>query len=197
MGEAEALQVLSAEVSMPSAEWAWWCRGSRVHEIGVCAVVFTVVRCDAPGFLRCVVGGGAAAGGTCVCQYQGDGGAGGGTTGVSGVCSANDCGYRPAGTGGSQIAGGTGQTEAIAASFGQGASASLLTNDCIQGGGGGGGWYGGGAGGQAGGGGGGGSGYLNPTLTATQILDGNSVMPDTLGNNMTGNNGNGIAKITW
>lgn len=142
-------------------------------------------------------GGGAAAGGTCVCQYQGDGGAGGGTTGVSGVCSANDCGYRPAGTGGSQIAGGTGQTEAIAASFGQGASASLLTNDCIQGGGGGGGWYGGGAGGQAGGGGGGGSGYLNPTLTATQILDGNSVMPDTLGNNMTGNNGNGVAKITW
>jgi len=142
-------------------------------------------------------GGGAAAGGTCVCQYQGDGGAGGGTTGVSGVCSANDCGYRPAGTGGSQLAGGTGQTEAIAASFGQGASASLLTNDCIQGGGGGGGWYGGGAGGQAGGGGGGGSGYLNPTLTATQILDGNSVMPDTLGNNMTGNNGNGIAKITW
>jgi hypothetical protein len=73
----------------------------------------------------------------------------------------------------------------------------LLTNDCIQGGGGGGGWYGGGAGGQAGGGGGGGSGYLNPTLTATQILDGNSVMPDTLGNNMTGNNGNGVAKITW
>jgi hypothetical protein len=142
-------------------------------------------------------GGGAAAGGTCVCQYQGDGGAGGGTTGVSGVCSANDCGYRPAGTGGSQLAGGTGQTEAIAASFGQGASASLLTNDCIQGGGGGGGWYGGGAGGQAGGGGGGGSGYLNPTLTATQILDGNSVMPDTLGNNMTGNNGNGVAKITW
>ena len=142
-------------------------------------------------------GGGAAAGGTCVCQYQGDGGAGGGTTGASGVCSANDCGYRPAGTGGSQLAGGTGQTEAIAASFGQGASASLLTNDCIQGGGGGGGWYGGGAGGQAGGGGGGGSGYLNPALTATQILDGNSVMPDTLGNNMTGNNGNGVAKITW
>ena len=142
-------------------------------------------------------GGGGAAGGTCVCSYQGNGGAGGGTSGITGICSGNDCGYRPAGTGGTQVAGGTSQTPAIAAGFGLGATASTLTNDCIQGGGGGGGWYGGGAGGQAGGGGGGGSGYVSNLLTVTQVLAGNVSMPNPSGGVMTGRLGNGIAVITW
>jgi hypothetical protein len=142
-------------------------------------------------------GGGGAAGGTCVCQYQGNGGAGGGTTGVSGTCSGNDCGYRPAGSGGTQNAGGTSQSAQIAAAFGLGATASTNTGDCIQGGGGGGGWYGGGAGGHAGGGGGGGSGYVAPALTVTQVTAGNASMPNPAGGNMTGRLGDGIAKITW
>jgi hypothetical protein len=142
-------------------------------------------------------GGGGAAGGTCVCIYQGNGGAGGGTTGVSGTCSANDCGYRPAGSGGTQSAGGTSQTAAIAAGFGIGATSSTSTGDCIQGGGGGGGWYGGGAGGHAGGGGGGGSGYVSNLLSSTQVLAGNVSMPNPSGGTMTGRLGDGIAVITW
>ena len=142
-------------------------------------------------------GGGGATGGTCVCQYQANGGAGGGTTGVSGTCSGNDCGYRPAGSGGTQNAGGTSQSAQIAAAFGLGATASTNTGDCIQGGGGGGGWYGGGAGGHAGGGGGGGSGYVAPALTVTQVTAGNASMPNPAGGNMTGRLGDGIAKITW
>jgi hypothetical protein len=142
-------------------------------------------------------GGGGAAGGTCVCQYQGNGGAGGGTTGVSGTCSGNDCGYRPAGSGGTQNAGGTSQSAQIAAAFGLGATSSTNGGDCIQGGGGGGGWYGGGAGGHAGGGGGGGSGYVAPSLTVTQVTAGNASMPNPAGGNMTGRLGDGIAKITW
>ncbi|MCF8220151.1 MAG: hypothetical protein K9I97_01585, partial [Cryomorphaceae bacterium] len=142
-------------------------------------------------------GGGGAAGGTCVCQYQGTGGAGGGTTGVSGTCSANDCGYRPAGSGGTQNAGGTSQSASVASGFGVGASSSSSTGDCIQGGGGGGGWYGGGAGGHAGGGGGGGSGYVAAALTVTQVTAGNASMPNPAGGNMTGRLGDGIAKITW
>ena len=142
-------------------------------------------------------GGGGAAGGTCVCQYQGNGGVGGGTTGVSGTCSGNDCGYRPAGSGGTQNAGGTSQSAQIAAAFGLGATSSTNGGDCIQGGGGGGGWYGGGAGGHAGGGGGGGSGYVAPSLTVTQVTAGNASMPNPAGGNMTGRLGDGIAKITW
>jgi hypothetical protein len=142
-------------------------------------------------------GGGGAAGGTCVCQYQGNGGAGGGTTGISGTCSGNDCGYRPAGTGGTQNAGGTSQSPQIGAAFGLGATSSTNTGDCIQGGGGGGGWYGGGAGGHAGGGGGGGSGYVAPALTVTQVTAGNASMPNPAGGNMTGRLGDGIARITW
>jgi hypothetical protein len=142
-------------------------------------------------------GGGGAAGGTCVCQYQGNGGAGGGTTGISGTCSGNNCGYRPAGSGGTQNAGGTSQSASIGASFGLGATSSTSTGDCIQGGGGGGGWYGGGAGGHAGGGGGGGSGYVAPALTVTQVTAGNASMPNPAGGIMTGRLGDGIAKITW
>jgi hypothetical protein len=142
-------------------------------------------------------GGGGAAGGTCVCQYQGNGGAGGGTTGVSGTCSGNDCGYRPAGSGGTQNAGGTSQSASVASGFGLGATSSTNTGDCIQGGGGGGGWYGGGAGGHAGGGGGGGSGYVAAALTVTQVTAGNASMPNPAGGNMTGRLGDGIAKITW
>jgi hypothetical protein len=142
-------------------------------------------------------GGGGAAGGTCVCQYQGNGGVGGGTTGASGTCSGNDCNYRPAGGGGTQNAGGTSQSPQIAAAFGQGATSSTNTGDCIQGGGGGGGWYGGGAGGHAGGGGGGGSGYVAAALTVTQVTAGNASMPNPAGGNMTGRLGDGIARITW
>jgi hypothetical protein len=142
-------------------------------------------------------GGGGAAGGTCVCQYQGNGGAGGGLSGASGTCSANDCGYRPAGSGGTQNTGGNSQSPSIASGFGLGATSSTNTGDCIQGGGGGGGWYGGGAGGYAGGGGGGGSGYVAPSLLLTQVTDGASSMPNPAGGLMTGNAGNGVAKISW
>ncbi|NBY39818.1 MAG: hypothetical protein EBQ66_02655, partial [Flavobacteriia bacterium] len=142
-------------------------------------------------------GGGGAAGGTCVCSYQGNGGVGGGSTGGTGVCSGNDCGYRPAGSGGTQAAGGTSQSPSIASAFGLGATSSTNTGDCIQGGGGGGGWYGGGAGGYAGGGGGGGSGYLNASLAVTQLTDGASSMPNPAGGLMTGNAGNGVAVISW
>jgi hypothetical protein len=142
-------------------------------------------------------GGGGAAGGTCVCQYQGNGGAGGGLSGASGTCSANDCGYRPAGSGGTQNTGGNSQSPSIASGFGLGATSSTNTGDCIQGGGGGGGWYGGGAGGYAGGGGGGGSGYVAPSLLLTQVTDGASSMPNPAGGLMTGNAGDGVAKISW
>ncbi|MEI8192486.1 MAG: glycine-rich protein, partial [Flavobacteriia bacterium] len=142
-------------------------------------------------------GGGGAAGGTCVCQYQGNGGVGGGLSGVSGTCSGNDCNYRPAGSGGTQNGGGNSQSPSIASGFGLGATSSTSGGDCIQGGGGGGGWYGGGAGGHAGGGGGGGSGYVAPSLLLTQVTDGASSMPNPAGGLMTGNAGNGVAKISW
>ncbi len=142
-------------------------------------------------------GGGGAAGGTCVCQYQGNGGVGGGLSGVSGTCSGNDCGYRPAGSGGTQNSGGSSQSPSVASAFGLGATSSTSGGDCIQGGGGGGGWYGGGAGGHAGGGGGGGSGYVAPSLLLTQVTDGASSMPNPAGGLMTGNAGNGVAKISW
>jgi len=125
-----------------------------------------------------------------------DGGAGGGSSGIAGANSYNDSSYRAGGAGGTQVAGGTSSDAAVSASFGRGADASTNTADAIQGGGGGGGWYGGGAGMHAGGGGGGGSGYVGG-VTSTTITAGNATMPNPIGGTMTGNSGNGVARITY
>ena len=64
-------------------------------------------------------------------------------------------------------------------------------------GGGGGGWYGGGAPGSGdfGGGGGGGSGYTG-SLEDAELIAGNAQMPNPAGGTMTGNEGDGFARIT-
>lgn len=147
-----------------------------------------------------------------------DGGAGGGNNGITG--SIGNGKTNPAG-GGTQISGGAlgiggGGTNITDGKFGIGGNGSGNS-----GGAGGGGWYGGGGGGfyAAGG---GGSGWVytestfntwksgNPTdaagwlldskyyLTDAQTIAGNTSMPTHDGTStMTGNSGNGYAKITW
>ena len=128
--------------------------------------------------------------------YSANGGAGGGSSGVVGGNSNNEPLYRAGGGGGTQVSGGASSSPDVAATFGRGADAQSTDGDAIQGGGGGGGWYGGGAGKAAGGGGGGGSGYVGG-VTSTTITAGNASMPNSAGGTMTGNAGNGVARITY
>ena len=128
--------------------------------------------------------------------YYANGGAGGGSSGIAGANSNNETSYRVGGGGGTQVSGGTSVTSDVASGFGRGADAQAIEADAIQGGGGGGGWYGGGAGQTAGGGGGGGSGYVGGVTTST-ITAGNGSMPNPSGGSMTGNTGNGVARITY
>lgn len=150
--------------------------------------------------VKIVAGGGGGAAGSQgnpgYSVYSANGGAGGGTSGVAGVNSNNEPIYRVGGGGGTQVSGGASSTPDIAATFGRGADAQAVDGDAIQGGGGGGGWYGGGAGKAAGGGGGGGSGYVGGVTSAT-ITAGNASMPNPSGGTMTGNAGNGVARITY
>ncbi len=144
-----------------------------------------------------VAAGGGGAGGAYNWSYQSNGGAGGGTSGVSGQAGRNgiDTGYRPGGGGGSQSSGGSSAGASVVASFGLGATGSKELGDSIQGGGGGGGYYGGGAGSQAGGGGGGGSSYIGG-VTSGSTVAGNASMVNPSGGTMTGNSGNGYARIS-
>lgn len=143
-------------------------------------------------------GGGAAAGSTnpSWTMYAANGGAGGGTTGIAGVSSNNETSARAAGGGGTQSEGGSSASTSSPAGFGKGADANASDLDGIQGGGGGGGWYGGGGGMNTGGGGGGGSGYVTG-LSTTTLTAGNTTVPNPAGGTMTGNSGNGVARITY
>ena len=126
-----------------------------------------------------VAGGGGGNGGWN--NYETYGGAGGGTNGTAGRGLYN----------GTQYSGASGATSTSGNAFGVGGNGT----DQNQGGGGGG-LYGGrsGANGQAGG---GGSGYIGFLLNANSIT-GNSSLPTHDGTStMTGNTGNGYAKITF
>lgn len=150
--------------------------------------------------VQIVAGGGGGAAGSAGysgwSSFAANGGAGGGSSGIAGAASGGDTSYRNSGGGGSQVSGGTSPDASTASAFGRGANASTTESDAIQGGGGGGGWYGGGAGSQAGGGGGGGSSYVG-SLTSTSNIAGNATMPNPSGGTMTGNSGNGVARITY
>jgi len=105
-----------------------------------------------------------------------------------------------------------GASVASSPSFGVGGSSSTeASQSSLRQGGGGGGWYGG-HGGSAGGSGAGGSGYIitsssyKPTsynvnssyyMTSTQLIAGNASMPNLASGTMTGNLGNGYARITY
>ncbi|MCK9340103.1 MAG: glycine-rich protein, partial [Bacteroidales bacterium] len=129
------------------------------------------------------------------------GGYGGGTSGGQGGNGTATGGY-----GGGQSSPGSNNTAGL---FG-----SASTSNSNNGGGGGGGWYGGasGVGSSTDAGGGGGSGYVNTVssyhpsgyihsgnhfLTNTSIIAGNSSMPNPNGGTMTGNTGNGYARISF
>ena len=150
--------------------------------------------------VKIVAGGGGGAAGSQgyagFAVYSANGGAGGGTSGSAGASSNNETSYRAGGGAGTQVSGGTSVSSDVASGFGRGADAQAAESDAIQGGGGGGGWYGGGAGQPAGGGGGGGSGYVGG-VTASIITVGNTTMPNPAGGTMSGNSGNGIARITY
>jgi len=145
--------------------------------------------------------------------YGGTGGAGGGLTGIAGTSTyANSV----IGKGGTQTSGGT-HTVCSGnqnGSFGIGGNGSTISSDCMSGAGGGG-WYGGASGSTSGGGAGGGSGFVltketssnvpvNYSVSSSYYLEyaetkaGNLVIPDYTGTGtMTGNSGNGYAKISF
>ena len=123
------------------------------------------------------------------------GGAGGGTSGLDGTRRQDTTGGT--GKGGSQEAGGGCNPldgyKAVAGTFGQGGNSSASKN--AGGAGGGAGYYGGG--GSTASSAGGGSGYIGG-VTNGQTIDGATSMPTHDGTStMTGNTGNGYAKITY
>ena len=134
-----------------------------------------------------VAGGG---GGSAVqdATYYGYGGVGGGINGYNGSVYGT---VRTVGSGGTQTAGGTGNSkDTTPAGFGVGSSSTG------NGTGGGGGYYGGGSG-QYYAGGGGGSGHIGGVTNGVMIA-GNEEMPTPVGNNlMTGNAGNGFVRIRY
>ena len=128
------------------------------------------------------------------------GGYGGGNAGGAGAY--RECGiYGKAGTGGTQTAGGqigtnrSDDTGGTNGSFGQGGTGSVVS---ISGGGGGGGLFGGGGGegGKCNAAGGGGSSYVSTSLTNTQTISGNSLMPSPFGGTEVGHTGEGYVRIT-
>ena len=133
--------------------------------------------------------------------FRGKGGAGGGAKGSDAVFIADNSAYYTYGTGATQTAGG----HCIAgASYNLGLFGTAATNQYISnvnanatGGGGGGGYYGGGGGCQAGQGGGGGSSFFGDVLDG-KTISGTEKIPTHDGQGtMTGNSGNGYAKITY
>lgn len=113
---------------------------------------------------RIIVGGGGGGGGNSPTPSH-DGGAGGGGNQNGQLGGNNSSGQDEAGAGGTQTTGGTsGGACPLAGDLGQGADADRNVSGC-SGGAGGGGYYGGGAGAYDPG--GGGSGYISPTLSAT------------------------------
>ena len=125
-------------------------------------------------------------------------GEGGGTSGGNGATANYNATFPYNGKGGSQSAGGArgancGGTVSIAGSLGNGGQSDMHSS--FGGGGGGGGYYGGGGGG-CGMGAGGGSGYVGGVTTATTTA-GNASMPNPSGGTMTGNTGNGFARIIY
>ena len=165
-----------------------------------------------------VAGGGGGAQGRGSSTYKGNGGSGGGTSGANGTYyNGSSTAYY--GGGATQTAGGTTYSGTssymgTAGAFGTGGNGGYYSTSYYGTGGGGGGWYGGGGGYYcyAGGGGGSGfvwsaatkgnvpSGYLVSTsyyLTNTVLTAGNASMPTQDGTGtMTGNSGNGFAKVT-
>ena len=127
-------------------------------------------------------------------RISAQGGHGGGTNGGTGVKRSDNNGTL--GAGGTQSAGGAASGSLAAAPsgvFGAGGNSSATTNG--GGSGGGGGWYGG-AGSTAAAA-GGGSGYIGGVSNGNTKL-GNASMPTHNGTStMTGNSGNGYAKITY
>lgn len=148
-------------------------------------------------FLIAAGGGGAGANsGSSTLQYN-VGGYGGGSTGGNGtnVMKTSYSGF-DTGRGGTQTAAGcSATTSSGCGSFGKGGN-NNTTSGASQGAGGGAGYFGGGAGRNYGTSGGGGSSWVG-NLTDTQIIAGNAAMPTHDGaSTMTGNTGNGYAKIT-
>ena len=168
-----------------------------------------------------VAGGGGGGGGSASSSGSqhgsgGNGGYGGGSTGGNGSPSGGNGYY---GYGGTQSSGGSAGSNGYAGgkfygggaygSNGKGSSGNGSTyyggtgasGSCSSSaggsGGGGGGWYGGGGGGSYSSGGGGGSSYVATSLSNTSNIGGNASMPDTNGNIIVGNSGNGIAMIEY
>ena len=161
-----------------------------------------------------MAGGGGGAGDPTGCNANSTGGEGGGNIGgTHGACS---------GLGGSQSAGGAGGPGAAAGTSLAGAKAGGTTvqggylgggsggSSLTGGGGGGGGYFGGGAGAEAaslGGAGGGGSGYLAPSVTSGNSLNGSGSVPPNINdpNYIAGvgtgggiaPGGNGLIVISW
>ena len=122
-------------------------------------------------------------------------GVGGGTSGGNGAVT-NYNSPQHQGQGGTQSGGGAGGnngSNGTAGSLGLGGNAGHAYG--FSEGGGGGGYYGGGASGT-GMGSGGGSGYVDGVLSST-LTAGNATMPNPSGGTMTGNSGNGVARITY
>ena len=170
-----------------------------------------------------VAGGGGGAGGDGECTDHGGfgGGASGGNSYAIGSLRDRGAGTQTGSTPGPI---GSGTTEGVAGTFGQGAT-GLYRTGRDSGGGGGGGWYGGGSGGYGGythcASGGGGSGWIFTEesfsawksgdsqnagrfeldssfyLSDARTVPGNALFPDTSGSGSeTGHSGNGFAKIT-
>ena len=139
------------------------------------------------------------AGGGGSCVWEGQGGAGGGLTGIDGKTSRSDA--SPNGTGGNQSTGGiTGARSGYIVSshgkFGVGGYGYKPGIAGPYGSQGGGGWYGGG-GSAYGGAAGGGSSYTDGVDNG-ETKNGNEKMPDPLGgDDITGNSGNGYCVISW
>ena len=139
------------------------------------------------------------AGGGGSCVYAGQGGAGGGLTGIDGKTSRSDA--SPNGTGGEQGTGGiTGARSGYIVSshgkFGVGGFGYKPNMGGPYGSQGGGGWYGGGGSAYIGAA-GGGSSYIDGVDNGVTI-NGNEKMPDPLGgDDITGNSGNGYCVISW
>jgi fibronectin-binding autotransporter adhesin len=143
---------------------------------------------------RVIVAGGGGGGG----WYYAAGGAGGGLSGINGTVDAGWSSGGTGGGGGSQSLGGAagvlpnaGPGKTTAGTLGLGGNGS---GNSAGGGGGGGGYYGGGGGGY-GEGGGGGSSYIGG-VTSGSTIAGNASMTNPAGGTMTGNSGNGYARIS-
>ena len=139
------------------------------------------------------------AGGGGSCVWEGQGGAGGGLTGIDGKTSRSDT--SPNGTGGKQKTGGiTGARSGTVVSshgiFGVGGYGYKPGVGGPYGSQGGGGWYGGGGSAYSGAA-GGGSSYIDGVDNGV-TKNGNEKMPDPLGgDDITGNSGNGYCVISW